>query len=58
VRQARRQHEHGYIDQSNRLYRKIVRRPEISVEHLDEANEVLCKAIAELQDIKNAEKKH
>lgn len=52
-------HGQGYIDQLNRLYRKIVRSPAISVEHLDEANEVVCKAITELQDIiKSAEKKH
>jgi len=51
--------KHGYIDQLNKLYRKIVRRPTIPVESLDEANEVVCKAIAELQDIiKSAEKKH
>jgi hypothetical protein len=50
---------HGYIDQLNALYRKILRRLAISVEHLDEANTTVCKAIAELQDIiKSAEKKH
>ena len=41
----------GWIDQLNRLYRKIVRTPTIPAENLDKANEVICEAIEKLRPL-------
>lgn len=40
-----------WIDELNRLYRKIVNDPQISVENLDKANEIITETIEKLRPL-------
>jgi len=44
------------MDELNQMYRRILR-PDIPVENLDKANEVICEAIEKLRPLARAETK-